>query len=135
VLVVDASVVVAALIDDGPTGRWADQQLALDDLAAPHLMPVEVTNVLRRAELSHDISDDVAALAHADLCDLPVDLFEYELLSDRVWELRANLTSYDACYVALAEILDAPLLTLDLRVARAPGVDCGVLLPPAREPR
>jgi len=135
VLVVDASTIVAALIDDGPAGRWAELQLASDDLAAPHLMPVEAANVLRRAELNGSISADITSLAHADLCDLPVDLYDYSPLSTRVWELRSNLTTYDACYVALAEILDAPLATLDLRLARAPGIRCEVRVPPLHQTR
>jgi len=130
VLVVDASLIVAALIDDGPSGRWAEDQLGSDDLAAPHLMPVEAANVLRRAELNGSISTDITNLAHADLCDLPVDLYDYSPLSTRVWELRSNLTTYDACYVAVAEILEAPLSTLDLRLARAPGIRCEVRVPP-----
>jgi len=135
VLVVDASTIVAALIDNGPAGRWAEQQLAADDLAAPHLMPVEAANVLRRAELNGSISSDITNLVYADLCDLPVDLYDYSPLSGRVWELRSNLTTYDACYVALAEILDAPLVTLDLRLARAPGIRCEVRVPPLHQTR
>ena len=134
-LVVDASLVVAALVDDGPTGRWAEQQLASDDLAAPHLMPVEAANVVRRAELNGAVSTDIANLAHADLCDLAVDLYEYLPLSTRVWELRSNLTAYDATYVAVAEILDAPLATLDHRLARSPGIRCDIRVPPHDLPR
>ena len=66
-IVVDASLVVAALVDGGSDGVWADSVLASDDLAAPHLMPVEFANILRRAFLSGEISADTAALAHADL--------------------------------------------------------------------
>jgi predicted nucleic acid-binding protein len=84
-LVVDASVVVAALVDDGETGRWAESALAHPGLAAPHLMPFEAANVLRRAALRGDISDDVARLAHADLLDLTVDLTDYEALAPRAW--------------------------------------------------
>jgi hypothetical protein len=71
-------------------------------------MPVEVANILRRAMLAGDVTDDVAALAHADLLALRVELFPYEAVAPRAWELRANLTAYDACYVALAEALRAP---------------------------
>ena len=77
------------------------------------------------------ISPDQAAQAHADLVDLPIDLFPYEPLAQRVWQLRRNLTSYDAAYVALAEILDVPLVTLDLRLSDAPGVRCRFEVPPA----
>jgi len=126
-VVVDASVVVAALVDSGPDGQWAEQVLTADTMAAPHLMPVEVANVLRRAVGAGEISDDVASLAHADLVDLSVALFAYEALSPRVWALRNNVTAYDAWYVALAESLDAPLATLDGRLADAAGVRCAFL--------
>lgn len=128
-LVVDASVVVAALVDDGPDGRWAEGRLASAPLAAPHLMPAEVANVLRRASLTGRISADAASLAHADLGDLRVELAPYWPFAERVWELRATVTSYDAWYVALAEYLGAPLATLDAGLARAPGVKCELLLP------
>lgn len=128
--VVDASVVVAALIDDGPAGRWAEELVASTPLAAPHLMPVEAANILRRAALAGDVSDDTAALAHADLVALVVELFPYDVLADRIWELRGSVTTYGAWYVALAEWLKAPLATLDDRLARAPGPRCSFIGPP-----
>lgn len=129
-LVVDASVVVAALADDGGTGRWAEELLLADHLAAPHLMPAEAANILQRAALAGDLTADAAALAHADLGDLRADLFPYRPIAARAWELRGNLTAYDAWYVALAELLDAELATLDERLARAPGPRCAFLVPP-----
>jgi predicted nucleic acid-binding protein len=131
-LVIDASLVVAALVDDGRDGRWAESMLLAEPLAAPHLMPVEVASILRGATLNGDISPDVAALAHADLLALPVELFPYEAVAPRVWELRENLTTYDAWYVALAEALASPLATLDRKLSRAPGVHCTFQLPPGR---
>jgi len=128
--VVDASVVVAALVDSGSLGHWAEERLAGDRLAAPHLMPVEAANVLRRAELSGDLSADVAALAYADLLDLSVDLFTFEPFAGRVWQLRASITAYDAWYVALAEALDTNLATLDRRLAATAGPTCGFDTPP-----
>jgi predicted nucleic acid-binding protein len=128
--VVDASVVVAALIDDGPAGRWAEELVASTPLAAPHLMPVEAANILRRAALAGDVSDDIASLAHADLLAVGVELFPYDLLAERIWELRGAVTAYDGWYVALAESLKAPLATLDARLARAPGPRCKFLGPP-----
>lgn len=128
--VLDASVVVAALVDDGSTGRWAEEVLLRGHLAAPHLMPVETANVLRRALGAGDITRDTAAVAHAELQALPVDLFPYGPVASRVWELRENVTAYDGWYVGLAELLDAELATLDLRLARSPGVRCSVLVPP-----
>lgn len=129
-LVVDASVVVAALVDDGVVGRWSEAVLRDADLAAPHLMPIEAANILRRGSLSGQISADTATLAHADLCQLPVVLFPYGLLAGRTWDLRSNVTVYDACYIALAEILDVALVTLDRRLAAATGPRCTFQLPP-----
>ena len=116
-LVIDASLVVAALIDDGSDGRWAEQLLGGEPLAAPHLMPVEAANILRRAALAGDVSIDVAAQAHGDLIQMRADLFPYEPHGPRVWQLRDSLTAYDAWHVALAESLSAPLATLDRRIA------------------
>jgi predicted nucleic acid-binding protein len=131
-LVVDASVVVAALVDEGAAGQWADEVLVTEPLAAPHLLLVEAANILRRAVLDRQISEDTAALAHADLVQLRVELFPYELVAARVWELRDTVTAYDAWYVALAESLDAPLATLDQRLSRASGPRCSFELPPRR---
>jgi predicted nucleic acid-binding protein len=128
-LVVDASVVVAALVDSGPTGEWSEEVLLSDHLAAPHVMPVEVANVLRRARVSGEVSPDVASLAHADLQAIRVELFPYEPVAQRAWELRGSLAMYDAWYVATAELLGAKLATLDWRLARAAGPRCDFLLP------
>ena len=108
------------------TARLADV-----DLFAPTLLPYECSNVIRRAEFSRAISADQAAQAHVDLLDLAVDLWPSDLLATRAWELRANLSSYDAAYVALAEMLTAPLVTLDQRILRAPGITCSVSVPDA----
>lgn len=128
-VVLDASVVVAALVDSGPDGAWAEAALTDPALAAPHHLPVEVASILRRAILAGDISGDTASLAHADLLDLRIELFPYRPLASRVWQLRDNVTSYDAWYVALAERLDAPLATLDGRLVRAPGPRCRFTAP------
>lgn len=128
-VVVDASCVVAALVDDGPDGRWAEALLTGDDLAAPHLMPVEVANVLRRAVLGGDLTSEIASLAHGDLLALPVALFAYEPVAERVWDLRRSVTAYDAWYVALAELLDSPLATVDLRLCRSQGPRCAFVTP------
>ena len=129
-LVIDASVVVAALIDNGPIGVWAEDLIAAEPLSAPHLMPAEVANVLRRATAAGDFSPDVASLAHADLADLAVELFPYAPFAARAWELRHTLTSYDAWYVALAESLESKVATLDAMLARAHGPRCGFETPP-----
>jgi len=129
-LVVDASVVVAALTGAARTGAWAMQTLADTHLAAPDLLPFEVANVLRRHQVHGTLSPDVATLAHTDLLDLVIELFPYEAVADRVWELRGSLPSYDASYVALAERLDAPLATVDARLTRAHGPNCRFITPP-----
>ncbi len=130
-VIVDASVVVAALVDSGPIGGWAEQKLRAGRLAAPHLMPVEAASVLRRADLAGDLSPDIAALAFADLLDLPVDLYPFEPFADRVWQLRKTITAYDAWYVALAESLDTALATLDERLSTASGPECRFEMPPS----
>jgi predicted nucleic acid-binding protein len=129
-IVVDASVVVALLVDGGNDGHWARSVLGARALAAPHLMHVEVANILRRSVLARQITDDVASLAHDDLLALPVDLFDYASFAARAWALRRSVTLYDAHYVALAEALHAPLVTLDRKLARAPGTRCTFLTPP-----
>lgn len=129
-LVVDASVIVAALVDSGPDGTWADELLGAESLAAPHLMPVAAANILRRAELAGEISPDTASLAHGDLLALAVDLFPYEPFAARVWELRENVIGYDAWYVAVAESVDGRLATLDRKLTRATGPRCRFIVPP-----
>ena len=129
-VVIDASVVVAALIDTGSTGVWAESLIGTEMLASPHLMPVEAANVLRRAAASGAVAAATASLAHQDLTALRVELFPYSACAARIWELHENVTAYDAWYVALAELLDAPLITLDARLARAPGPRCAFVLPP-----
>ena len=129
-LVVDASLMVSALVDGGSTGSWAESLLTSEPLSAPHLMPVEAANILRRAAAAGEISADVAAMAHADLLDMRVELFPYGPFAPRVWELRDNLTSYNAWYVALAEFLGSRVATLDLKLARATGPQCGFETPP-----
>jgi predicted nucleic acid-binding protein len=129
-LVVDASVAVTALIGGGSHSAWARAIIVRDALVAPHLMLAEATQVLRRYELNGEITPTDASRAHADLLQLPVVLYEYMELGERIWELRNNITIYDAWYVALAEALDADLATLDVRLARAPGARCSFLTPP-----
>ena len=125
--------VVAALIDTGPAGVWAESLLATQPLSAPHLMPVETANILRRAALAGEISADTASLAHADLADLPVELFPYAPFAGRVWELRDTATCYDAWHVALAEYLEVKVATIDLKLSRATGPRCGFETPPEPE--
>jgi predicted nucleic acid-binding protein len=123
-VVVDASALVAALTDAGPDGTWAASRLASQRLVAPHLLPAEAASVLRRLRHTGAISADVATLAHADLSALRVRLLPYAPFADRIWGLGENVSPYDAWYVAVAEALDVPLTTLDLRLARSPGPRC-----------
>lgn len=125
-IVCDASAVVAMLLDDGPVGGEAAGVLSAAPLAAPALVTFEVANILRRHERAGLIGSDQAAQAHADLVDLAIELWPYEVIARRAWQLRQNLTSYDASYVALAELLGAPLITLDRRIAGAPDLRCQV---------
>jgi len=102
-------------------------------MVAPDLLAYEVTNVLRRQRNAGRLSDAEARLALDAFRALPIELWPYAVLADRVWSLGANLSAYDAAYVALAERLDAVLLTADARIAGAPGVRCAVevVTPPA----
>ncbi|MGH3728712.1 MAG: type II toxin-antitoxin system VapC family toxin, partial [Micromonosporaceae bacterium] len=126
----DASAAVALLADEGEAGTWAEGAVKGMVLFAPDLMPFEVSNILRRHTVTGALDQTAAALAHADLTTLRVDLFPYVALADRVWELRHNLTAYDASYVALAELLEARLVTLDARLAKAPGPRCEIIAYP-----
>lgn len=128
-VVCDASAVVAVLLDGGPDGRWAPDALTGVDLAAPGLFPFEAANIIRRHELAALVTADQAAQAHSDLLDLAIEQWPYDLLGLRAWQLRKSLTTYDASYVALAELLGATLITLDRRIGRAPDVRCTVGTP------
>lgn len=129
-VVIDASAVMAGLVDRDPSGDWARELWEAGELAAPHLLPVEVANALRRLVSSGDAEASTAAGALGDLAAVPVELYPFEGLAERVWELRGSLTAYDAWYVALAEALEAPLATLDRRLMRAPGPRCTFWTPP-----
>ncbi len=130
-VVVDASVLVAFTSDAGEAGDWSDGVVAGGDLVAPHLVLAEATNVLRRLELAGRLSRLEAGAAARDLQLLDLQLVPFAPFADRVWELRQNVTSYDAWYVAVAEELGLPLATLDRRLAAADGPRCRFLLPPA----
>jgi predicted nucleic acid-binding protein len=121
VLVVDTSAVLEALVGvDSPPGLI--ERLASDgDLHAPHLIDVEMLHALRRLTLGHEIGEDRAADARTDFSQLALVRYPHVDLGDRMWELRHNLTAYDAAFVALAEVLGAPLVTCDSRLADAPG--------------
>lgn len=132
--VADASVLVAALTDSGEEGRWAEAALASGELlAGPELVLVEATNALRRMEITGIISPRKSTDAHRNLLRLDLALFPFAPFAERVWELRDTISSYDAWYVALAEALACPLLTLDRRLERSPGPRCPIIAPPLRD--
>ncbi len=129
-IVVDASVLIAALVEYGDDAVWARKITANPDMHSPELIFAEVMNGLRRSELNQDISTVQAEFARNDLLRVGLSLYPFTPFAERIWELRRNLTCYDAWYVALAESLGCPLITLDRRISRAGGVGCEVLTPP-----
>lgn len=125
-IVVDASVVVTALADDGPDGDQARSRLRGEHLAAPHVIDLEIAAAWRRLGAAGVIDDRRASLAMADLQALRIGRVRHGPLLARCWELRSNLTIYDAAYVALAELLEATLLTADRRISNAAGTRCAI---------
>jgi len=121
-VVIDASALVDALLLAGP----ARARLATDNLQAPELIDAELLSVLRRLVLADKLQEHQALQALATASRLGLRRHPTRGLWPRAWELRTNLTAYDALYVALAEQLDVPLLTTDSRIARAPGLRCSV---------
>ncbi len=125
-IVVDASGIITALADDGPDGDQARMRLRGERLAAPHIIDLEVMSGWRRLAAGRDLDERRATLAIDDLRALRVCRVDHELLLERCWELRANLTVYDAAYLALAELLDAALVTAEHRISNAPGTRCAI---------
>jgi predicted nucleic acid-binding protein len=121
VIVVDTSAVLEALAARDPAPGLVERLASDGDLHGPHLIDTEVLHALRRMILGHEITDERAADALSDFAQLTLARYPHAPLSDRVWELRHNLTAYDATFVALAEALDTPLVTCDARLAAAPG--------------
>jgi predicted nucleic acid-binding protein len=120
-IVLDASALLEVLLRTA-TATPVEQRIfdPGQTLHAPHLIDIEVAQVLRRYAASGDTDPERCRLALDDLKDFPLTRYPHDVLLPRVWELRNNLTAYDAAYVALAEALDAPLLTRDQRLANAP---------------
>jgi len=126
VIVVDASAALAALLNAGPARRaLADQQLH-----APHVIDTEVASGLRRNVQAERLSAAAGWAALDAFRRLGMTRYPGSVLLDRVWDLRDNLSAYDACYVALAEFLGCDLLTADARLSRAPGIRCAVTVVP-----
>ena len=125
-LVVDASILVVALADDGADGDRARHRLRGEALAAPELIDLEVASVLRRQSAAGRLDDRRARLCLSDLSELALQRARHLPLLARCWDLRGNVTIYDTAYVALAELLAATLLTADERLARATGPRCAI---------
>ena len=128
-IVVDASVILALLLNEDADGDWVTRTLQSQQLVAPHHMSVEVVSALRRGVASGRVGPATGRLALAELLTIRVDLAPFAPFASRVWELRDAVSAYDAWYVAVAKLLDAPLVTLDRRLASAPGPRCRFVTP------
>ncbi|MDB5439758.1 MAG: Toxin 1 domain [Caulobacteraceae bacterium] len=128
-IVVDSSALLEVLLQ-APAAGLVEARLAAADRAlhAPHLLDVEIAQVVRRLVAINQVGPARARTALTHLVELPITRYPHDALLTRIWELRANLTAYDAAYVALAESLDAPLLTRDQRLAAAPGNHANIIL-------
>lgn len=118
-IVIDASALLEALLHTPAGGDVRRRFLLEDSVAAPHLLDLETAQVLRRLLAVGEISDGRAGEALADLANLPIERHSHSFLMPRIWALRGQLSAYDASYVALAETLDATLLTSDRKLAAA----------------
>lgn len=120
-VVLDPSAVVAVIASGGDVGDRIAARLADATLLAPHLLPTEVDSALRGLERGRRISTAQADAARDLFAQFPIDLWPWHLLADRAWQLRANVTTYDAGYLALAELTNATLVTCDARLQSIPG--------------
>ena len=121
-IVVDASALLEVLLNTPVSAGIAERLFGQNDtLHAPHLVDLEIAQALRRYIRSGEVGAERSEQALEDLADLPLNRYPHDVFIFRIWSLRRNLTAYDAAYVALAEALDAPLITRDAAIARAPG--------------
>jgi predicted nucleic acid-binding protein len=129
VIVLDASAVIEMLLWTDRAEPISDRVLGSEESRhAPHLLDVEVAQVIRRYWMAGEIDDSRGNQMLEDFADLPIDRHAHTLLLPRIWQLRGNLTAYDAVYIALAEALDAPLVTCDDRLVTAPGHSARIVL-------
>lgn len=126
VIVVDASVLFEVVADTPDSERYRQRLANEPDPVAPHLIDAEVLSVIQIQHRLGSLDGTAASLAVDDLASWPGERFEHQPLLDRAWELRHNVRSYDGLYVALAEAMGATLLTLDRRLADAPGPACEI---------
>jgi predicted nucleic acid-binding protein len=129
VIVVDASCLFEVVTDTDRSEPIRARMAADSDHAAPHIIDIEVFGLIRRNYLSGEFDPTFAGLAVDDLRSWPGERYGHRALLERAWELRHSVRGWDAAYVALAEALDAPLLTLDRRLAAASGIRCQVQVP------
>ena len=128
-IVVDASAILEVLLNTPRASRIAGRLYAPGEtMHAPHLLDIEVAQVLRRYFRSRELNLERSRAALHDFLDLPLNRYPHDLFLERIWELRHNLTAYDAAYVALAEALDATLVTCDRRLASTAGHDAEIEL-------
>ena len=121
-IVLDASAVVDLLLERGERGAWVERRLVREDVvAAPHLIDLEVASAIRRRELAGELGSARGRASLGDFAMMPLRRYPASALLDRIWQLRPNLTAYDAAYVALAEALEAPLVTMDGGIGRSVG--------------
>ena len=129
IIVVDASAFITSAVQNDDDADWASDLIDGQDLHCPALVYAECAHGLRRMERTGDVSGLEAELALLEIMALEKELYPFEPYATRIWELRHNLSCYDAWYVALAETLGCPLVTLDRRMSRAVGVECEILTP------
>lgn len=127
-IVCDAGVLVSAVADQGSSGALARERLGSQLIHAPYLVDIEVVSALRGLVRGGSAEPSAALAALARFAELSVIRHEHEPLLARIWELKDNVSAYDAAYVALAELLDVPLVTGDARLARAAPDHCEVVL-------
>ena len=127
-IVADASVLAPALVDDGAPGRRARARLRGERLVAPHLIDLEVLATFRRLGHAGEVDEHRLARGVQRAVALRIRRTVHLPLLPRIWALRHNVTAYDGAYIALAEVLDVPLVTADARLAQAPGIRCEVEL-------
>ncbi len=128
-IIVDSSVLVAAFLADQDFGVWAARVVAEGELGAPSVAAFESANIIRRHAAAGLVDARLAEAAHRDIALLTVEYWPYQAVAARCWELRHNLTVYDASFVAMAEATRSPMYTLDQRLAAATGPTCEFVTP------